>query len=211
MSGRVKTRNDKQYQMKKREILKGFSEMIAEFGLENISIAKLAKHLEIPPSLIIYYFQNRDILIDEMVSYVLERCLEMSYPGIDKEINDPSRQLEAYLDTLFDPSQSPEEAKSESKVFFTCRNLALRDEATKLKFQSYQKKILFLMEEDLNYFLRQGIISTPDVGEAAILLYSLLNGLDDFSDFIIEKEMSQIAAESSKRLYKSYLGIKAQK
>ncbi len=193
--------------MKKKEILKGFSKMIAEYGLENISIAKLAKHLQIPSSLVIYYFQNRDTLVREMISYVLDRCLEFSYPGIDKTIGDPAQQLQNYLDTLFGPLPPAEEFEAEARVFFTCRNLALRDEEARRLFQDYQKQILSMIEEDLQYFQQQGLVGEIDTGEAAALLYSLLNGLDDFSDFLTERETFQSVAESSKKLYKTYLKV----
>ena len=52
-------RKEEQHQQKRLDILQGYSELIADHGLENVSIAKLAKHLSIPASLIFYYFKNR--------------------------------------------------------------------------------------------------------------------------------------------------------
>ena len=49
------------------EILQGFSELIADHGLENVSMAKLAKHQGIPTSLIFYYFKNKEGLFAEML------------------------------------------------------------------------------------------------------------------------------------------------
>ena len=61
--------------IRKQEILEHFGEVMAREGIEGASIAKIAAHMRMHPSLIIHYFKNKDEMLLALVRMHVERML----------------------------------------------------------------------------------------------------------------------------------------
>jgi len=48
--------------IRKREILEHFYEVLSNEGLEGASIAKIAKHMGVHPSLLMHYFKTKSVI-----------------------------------------------------------------------------------------------------------------------------------------------------
>src|SRR3546814_735401 len=82
------------------EIIKVFYKVAKKEGLENTSIAKIAKVMDINPSLIIHYFQTKDDLTYALIDYILEKYLLIYRVGRNNDI--PLRAaLVTVIDDLF--------------------------------------------------------------------------------------------------------------
>jgi AcrR family transcriptional regulator len=86
--------------IRKQEILEHFYEVLAAEGIEGASNAKIARHMDVNPSLIYHYFSSREEMIVELVRYITERYARAFGPRIE-QVTDPDRRLHAILDTLF--------------------------------------------------------------------------------------------------------------
>jgi AcrR family transcriptional regulator len=60
---------------RQREIIKVFYKVAKKEGYENTSIAKIAKVMDINPSLVIHYFETKEDLTYALIDYILERYL----------------------------------------------------------------------------------------------------------------------------------------
>lgn len=186
-------------------ILRGFSELITDYGLENVSISKLAGYLKIPASLIFYYFNDKEELVNETVDYVLEVCLEKSkIPFGENNDLDPQEEFSRYMEKLFLGFQTPQET-FHLRAYYVCYNLALRDNETRKKFYDHQEALRQNFREMLEYFAERGSIKVNDVNEAAELLFCMITGVENSMDFIDDEDRKRKAGQKCLDLFFDYL------
>lgn len=197
-----------QFQEKRQIILKGFSELIADNGLENVSFAKLAKYLNIPASLIFYYFKNKEELVDEVIEYVLDVCRERSQTAVEEINGGNAREaFTHYIESLFMVTEnaSPDET-THLRAYYVCYNLALRDKKVGAKFYSHQEDLRQMLKQDLGYFVRNGIV-IEDIEGASEMLYCMMSGLADAIDFMEDESRKQTLAKRSMNLFMNYINF----
>uniref|UniRef100_F4C2U3 Biofilm operon icaADBC HTH-type negative transcriptional regulator IcaR n=1 Tax=Sphingobacterium sp. (strain 21) TaxID=743722 RepID=F4C2U3_SPHS2 len=85
--------------IRKQEIIKVFYKVAKKIGYANTSIAKVAKVMNINPSLIIHYFATKEDLKEALIDYLLERYLLIF--NIDKEKDYSLTDLYDIIDRLF--------------------------------------------------------------------------------------------------------------
>lgn len=133
---------------RKREIIEGFYQLSKENGIENTSIAKIGKHLGMPPSLIMHYFPTRDILISNLISFILKRLLQI-YTPIIKELRvqnytDPH----TFVERMFSRDWN---LLIDDGVFYSCFSLIFRNDTIKREY----RKLHFKLRENLKEILDQ--------------------------------------------------------
>jgi AcrR family transcriptional regulator len=89
-------------QRRRREMLEAYYQTLLDEGLQGASIAKIARRLEVPPSLLIHYFGTTEQMTIELVDYLLEVYHE-SYGDKLAAVPDPLERLHAILDEFFSP------------------------------------------------------------------------------------------------------------
>lgn len=133
---------------RKREIILGFYELAKINGIENTSIAKIGKHLGMPPSLIMHYFPTRNILISNLISFILKRILKI-YTPIIKELRAQNyTDPETFVNRLFSRDWN---LLIDDGVFYSCFSLIFRNETIKREFRNLHVKL----REDLKEILDQ--------------------------------------------------------
>lgn len=197
---------DIKYDNKRIVILEAYHNLVAELGMENVSISKVAKEANMPTSLIFYYFENKQDLVYELIDYLLERCNNISIPDIDYSINSVSERFVKFVDDILSIRGAID---IDSRVYFSCLNVALRDQKAREKFIYYieqnDQKLLKILE----YFISHGIIRCENPEDAVNYITVIINGLSDFFDF----ENSQDRFERLLNLYRNqiytFLGFRA--
>ena len=201
------TTKRKKHQVKRQAILRGVSELIADYGLENVSLDQIAKHLEIPKSLLFYYFRNKEELVNETVDYVLDVCREKSFSYIQDTAVPPDRQTFCqYIEKLFFFDQSTE-VVPHLRAYYACYNLALRDKSIKEKFFRHQEEIRGKIKNIMLYFAENGIIDLNDAEETADVLYSLIDGLSSSLDFLKDEGRKRKLARQNMLFFLEYLHL----
>ncbi|WP_268033174.1 TetR family transcriptional regulator [Algoriphagus sp. PAP.12] len=133
---------------RKKEIIHGFYELAKVNGIENTSIAKIGKHLGMPPSLIMHYFPTRDILISNLISFILKRILKI-YTPIIKELRAQNyTDPDTFTDRLFSRDWN---LLVDDGVFYSCFSLIFRNEMIKKEFRNLHLKL----RDDLKEILDQ--------------------------------------------------------
>src|SRR5262245_30453466 len=85
--------------VRQKEMIKAFYKVARKEGLENASIAKVAKVLGVNPSLVIHYFKTKNDLIYGLIGYILERYSLIYNP--ENDLADPSERLRKIVRNLF--------------------------------------------------------------------------------------------------------------
>ena len=81
-------------------MLAAYYEMLLDEGLQGASVAKIARRIDAPPSLLIHYFGTKEQMTIELVDYLLER-FHQTYGARLEGIADPLERLYAVVDSLF--------------------------------------------------------------------------------------------------------------
>lgn len=168
----------------KSDIIQAYYELVAEYGIENTSLAKVAKKIGVNTSLIFHYFTNKEELVSYFFDFVLEQCREaVSLPAITN--NDIRKQFDEYLDKILVQQQY---TKLETTAYYTCYVLALRDEQYREKFMEHRHKLCGMYQTNLKHFEKEGIIKPESIKLAANYMEIITDGIANLRDFMDESE-----------------------
>jgi len=158
--------------IRKREILESFYQVMKTVGLEGSSIPKIAKKMGAHPKLISYYFNSKDELISELVEYILEN-FETSFRDRLDKVQDHAKRLDSILDAIFGFEWA---LLIDNSVYYACYYLSWKD--AKIK-DSFKKMFGFLKEFliiEIDKGIKGGFIPETDSGKIADLIIALLEG-----------------------------------
>jgi len=156
--------------VRQKEIVKAFYIVSKKEGLENSSIAKVADHLNINPSLIIHYFKNKEELLLGLIDYILER-----YHGIYKDNKSAvsKEKLIKQIDMLFSRKWN---SLFDDGVFYSCYALTYRNNKIKIRFREMHEELRVLLINTLENARKANIIGAINIKETCELIFALLDG-----------------------------------
>lgn len=133
-------------EVRRQEIIKIFYQVAKKEGYENTSIAKIAKVMDINPSLIIHYFETKEGLTYDLIDHILDRYLLIyttKHKG-EATLSDLQKTVELLFskkwNLLFDDG-----------LFYTFYALAFREKKIKQKY----KLILDALRNGLTKMIEQ--------------------------------------------------------
>ncbi|WP_297337575.1 TetR family transcriptional regulator [Algoriphagus sp.] len=191
-------------EIRKQEILKAFYQIAISEGVENSSMAKIAKVLEVQPSLIVHYFKTKEDLVSALIDYCLERYFqifeeEFSRPGT------PSLKIKNLIERLFSKEWND---LFDDGVFYSCYSLIFRSDDIKSKFkilhEGLRKKLSLIIESYLEF-------KGEDKSQAEQLshqVFTLVDGSYYFINMLSTKKEQALHLESAKKLAQTLLKIR---
>lgn len=153
------------------EIILAFYQVSKKIGLENTSIAKIADHLRINPSLILHYFKTKEALYQGLIRYILEK-----YSGIYKTGPDgitTSHQLYQLINNLFSRKWND---LIDDGVFYSCYAQVYRDNNIRRAFRVLHDSLRELLVNALQQAKDHGIIELDNEQETAEMIFVLMEG-----------------------------------
>ncbi|MGQ7857152.1 TetR family transcriptional regulator [Pedobacter sp. WC2501] len=177
------------------EIIKVFYQVAKKEGYENTSIAKIAKVMDINPSLIIHYFETKEGLTYELIDHILDRYLliyTIKHKG-QASLDDLQKTIEMLFskkwNLLFDDG-----------LFYTFYALAFREKKIKLKYKlildSLRNRLALLIEQ----CNAQCITNVDNPQVAADFIFVMVDGVYFY-----------LSMESDKKAYSERLDYYKQK
>ena len=115
---------------RQQEIIKVFYKVAKKEGYENTSIAKIAKVMDINPSLIIHYFETKEDLTYALIDHILDRYL-LIYTIKHKD-QATLEDLQHTIEMLFSKKWN---LLFDDGLFYTFYALAFREKKIKLKYK----------------------------------------------------------------------------
>lgn len=155
---------------KKKEIILSFYQLCKTEGLENVSIAKIGKHLSWPPSLIMHYFPNKRLLILGLIDYILKQYQIIYKPIIEKSEKTHKVDPKTLVERLFSREWN---LLFDDGVFFSCYALIFRDDTIKKEYENLHLKLRNTLK---NIFDQDGILSQGDTGLLAEKIFVVIEG-----------------------------------
>lgn len=153
------------------EIVKVFYKVAKKEGLENTSIAKIAKVMNINPSLIIHYFQTKDDLTYALIDYILEKYLLIFRVG--KSDTDLHDTLINVVDDLFSRKWN---RLFDDGLFYSCYALTFRDKQVKTMYKNLTYSLRAKLSELIERCNAAGITNVNNPFLSAELIFAMIDG-----------------------------------
>jgi len=191
-------------EIRKREILENFYQVLVEEGLEGSSIGKIAARMGIHPSLIIHYFSTKDEMIVELVELILKEYEETFLPRLEEK-KDPEERLHAALDAIFGLDWN---RLVDMGAFSACYSLSFRNERVRASFQRMYSTLREYLVKEIAYYMEMGLVARADPERLADLIIALMEGysfyravmdnehrFDELSQFLRENALAILRVE----------------
>ncbi len=194
-------RKNQNAETRKPEILEGYYRVLIEEGLEGSSIGKIAKHLDIHPSLILHYFKNKDNLRLGLIDLMICKFKSSHMLNFD-QLDDHSERFTALMDMIFSYEWS---RTVDPGVHFGFYYQSFHDDkVSELLCEMFRWLRDYLYEEFLVYN-REGIIQVNDELKAAEYVVTLMEGLEFHAHFLAQDRPFEDFAQSCKKIAISVL------
>ena len=135
-------RREEWARLRRREMLAAYYQVLKDEILQGASIAKIAKRIDAPPSLLIHYFGTKEQMTIELVDYLLDEYRH-GYGDKLAAIPEPRERLVAILDTFFDPEYHQ---LLDDSVFYACFYVSLRHPEVRKSYATLYEASLELVE-----------------------------------------------------------------
>ncbi len=189
-------RKNKNATLRKPEILESYYQILIQEGLEGASISKIAKHMDIHPSLIIHYFKNKENMKLELIDLLIEKYKSPDMIDLN-HIEDDEDRFHALIDILFSFDWS---RTVNPGIHFGFYYLSFRNKEIQKRFKRMFVWLRDYIQEQLVYFNSKDIINIKDEKQAADLIVTLMEGLEFHSHFLSDHQsfdtFSQIAKKN---------------
>lgn len=181
------------------EIIKMFYKVAKKEGYENTSIAKIAKVMDINPSLIIHYFETKEDLTYALIDYILDRYL-LIFP-IKSKGSITKTDLKETVESLFTKKWNQ---LFDDGLFYTFYALAFREKKIKAKY----KTILDSLRQGLANMIEQ-CNAHEDPKSVADYIFVLVDGAYFYLSMEQDKNAYAARLDAYKDKALSILGITA--
>ncbi|AKP53236.1 TetR family transcriptional regulator [Cyclobacterium amurskyense] len=169
---------------RKKEIISGFYELCKRDGLENVSIAKIGKHLEMPPSLIMHYFSNKRLLVLGLIDYILHQYQLIYKPIILKSEKNSKLDPVQLVNRLFSREWN---LLFDDGVFFSCYAFTFRDKVIKEEYKKLHIKLRHtlktLLDKDEALVIKDTEILAEKIFAVIEGAYYFLSLIDDPKEY----------------------------
>ncbi|MEJ2096407.1 MAG: TetR family transcriptional regulator [Deltaproteobacteria bacterium] len=189
-------RKNQKAEIRKPEILENYYQVIIREGLEGASIGKIAKRMNIHPSLIIHYFKTKEKMTIELVDLMIEKYEAPEFLNFS-HVSDLNQRFHLLMDTLFSFEWS---RTVNPGVHFGFYYLSFRNSEIRKKFREMFKRFKSYLVEELSLYLSAGIICNTDVEGAADMIVTLMEGLEFHANFLCDGRPFESFAGASKQI-----------
>lgn len=187
-------RKNQKANIRKPEILEHYYQVIIKEGLEGASIGKIAKRMNIHPSLIIHYFQTKENMTIELVDLLIEKYEATDFLDFS-HISDAKQRFEALMDTIFSFEWS---RTVNPGVHFGFYYLSFRNPVIRERFKEMFKRFKGYLIKEFKIYQEAGIIHVSDLEAAADMLVTLMEGLEFHANFLADGKPFEKFARASK-------------
>ena len=153
------------------EIVKVFYEVAKKEGYENTSIAKIAKVMDINPSLILHYFETKEDLTYSLIDHILDKYLEIY--TVQDQVQATLENLQHTIEMLFSKKWN---LLFDDGLFYTFYALAFREKKIKTKYKLILDSLRQALTSMIEHCNEKQLINVPAPKTAADLIFVLVDG-----------------------------------
>ncbi|WP_028298676.1 TetR family transcriptional regulator [Olivibacter sitiensis] len=189
--------------IRQKEIVKMFYQVAKKEGLENTSIAKIAKVMDINPSLIMHYFKTKEELVYALVDFILDKYLLI----YKVEVNNGKSLKYSLVTTINSIFSKKWNRLFDDGVFYSCYSLTFRDKKIKNMYKNLSNTLRKKLANLLDSCVNDHIIHIEDPIDTADLIYVLIDGAYYYLSMIDDKIEAETKLNNYKKEAFKLLGI----
>lgn len=157
---------------RRKEIVNAFYEVAKTEGLENTSLSKIAKKLDMPPSLLVHYFSNKEELLLELIDFIIVKYKSIYIPKDNPELSS-IRKLRIVMDNIFSRKW---DNLIDDGVFYSCFALIFQDQRIKDKYLELHQLLRSWLSELIQQCLDDGYLNGIDAEKTSELIFVISDG-----------------------------------
>jgi AcrR family transcriptional regulator len=183
-------------EIRKPEILENYYQVLIEEGFEGVSIGKIAKRMNIHPSLIIYYFKTKENMTIELVDLLIKKYEAPEFLQFE-HILDMEERFNALIDTIFsfDWSRTIDPGLHFGFYYLSFRNPKIRE-----RYKAMIQRFRDYLVRELEVYKKEGIVDVKDLKKAADVIVTVMEGLEFHAQFLAEGQPYENFAQSARNL-----------
>ncbi len=187
---------------RKLEIMKSFYKVLVDEGLQDASMARIAKRMGVQPSLLVHYYSTKEEMIDGLVGFITKRYEETFFPKLDG-IHDHEQRLDLILDMIFGLEWF---RLVDNSAFYACYYLSFRNEKVKRHFQRMYLRLREVLVEEIRKCEGNEEPGRDDAEKRADLVLIMLGGFNYqkniFDDAVRFEDLGRHLKELARSLIK---------
>ena len=183
--------------VRKPEILRNAYEVVKEEGLDNTTLAKIARRMGVATSLLTHYFDSKEDIIHSLADYMVE-IYDESLMLDFKKISDPVKRLEAMLDARF---WEYSRQAVDDLVWFDVYNLSLRNRKIRDFFIDLYEGDKKAVVAELNDLMGKEDADNRDLAVAIIMA---MEGISYYNSIMGESEAIEGPVSLLKEMFIDY-------
>jgi len=188
-------------EIRKPEILETYYQVLLEEGFEGTSIGKIAKRMNIHPSLIIHYFKTKENMTIELVELLIDKYEAPEFLQFD-HIEDLEQRFQALMDTVFSIEWS---RTIDPGLHFGFYYLSFRNPKIRKAYEAMIQRFRDYLVRELEVYRHGGIIKTNDLEKAADIMVTLMEGLEFHAHFLSADQPFEKFANYAKHVVQTML------
>jgi AcrR family transcriptional regulator len=165
-------------EVRRQEILSHFYQVIIDEGFEGASIAKIAKRMDVNPSLLIHYFSTKDAMVLGLIEYIVNTYASHLLPDFSG-VDDPAERWDDVLDVV---SRIQWDLIINNTVFYSAYTLSLRNPEIRSQFVELYGEIADKLKREIEHASQAGIIQVEDAAQGADLILMLIEGANFYQN-----------------------------
>ncbi|RVU00685.1 TetR/AcrR family transcriptional regulator [Mucilaginibacter limnophilus] len=172
--GRKSLKEDQQ-----KKIIEAFYEVAKREGIENTSFGKVAKELDMHPSLVVHYFATKEEMLLGLIDHII-----VSYQNIYQAEEGHSDPLDTLVDVMHNIFSRKWNNYIDDSIFYNCFALIFRNQAIKQQFRELHVLLRKWLENLIQSCVDRGLLDHPDPAMAADLIFVISDGAYYFMSMI---------------------------
>ncbi len=149
------------------QLLQAALAALAETGIEQFTMAEVARRADVSPALVVHYFGDRDTLIEATFRQLVERVTTRAMHALSSD-GDPADRLRAFVLAHLNPGELSSEA---SRAWLSFWGLALYNPALARLQRVHQERMISNLKHEL-----RALVVTDAVTRIAETIAALIDG-----------------------------------
>lgn len=158
--------------IRQKKIIKAFYKVAKKEGVENTSFAKVAKVLDMPPSLLVHYFSSKEELLLGLIDFIMENYKAIYQP----EVRENANALENLTEILNNIFSRKWDKLFDDGLFYDCFALIFRDDRIKKKYKELHLLLREWLTDAIQACKDQQLLEVEDPAGAADLIFVISDG-----------------------------------
>ncbi len=196
--GRKSLKEDQQ-----KKIIEAFYQIAKNEGIENTSFGKVAKELNMHPSLVVHYFSTKEEMLLGLIDFIISSYEEIYTP--EHENADPLTKLVDILNNIFSRKW---DSYIDDSIFYNCFALIFRNSLIKFKFKELHLLLRKWLKDVIQECVNNKLIECEDAELASDLIFVISDGAYYFLSMIDDKDDFDAHAKKYKKEAFKILGLK---